>query len=256
MVSDKIRTWVPILLSANPLAPLKMFVPGGRQNSRLRRNLLLLGLIDTVLVSFALGAGTVLILYGKFIFNWGTLESSRFISLVSFFRVIVLLVIFPIVNYFFRIRPMRRQQEITGNLHVSETNSGADNLDLWLIRFALLSDLAGVLGYVFVRSEELFMLSGVCTAFGGLASASIQAAITKQIPAERVGAMLGAMGLLHAVSRVFAPVIFDGIYAGTIDIFPQTFLVVLAALLGLSFLASIFVRPHRKSRDLNDCLLN
>ncbi|KAI3329419.1 MFS general substrate transporter [Xylariaceae sp. AK1471] len=244
MVSDKIRTWVPILLSANPLAPLKMFVPGGRQNRRLRHNLLLLGLIDTVLMSAALGAGTVLILYAKFMFNWGTLESSRFISLVSFFRVIVLLVIFPTVNYFFRIRPLRRQRKLSGNVNISETNSGADNLDLWLIRFALLGDLIGVLGYVFARSEELFLLSGVCTAFGGLASATIQAAITKQIPAERVGSMLGAMGLLHAVSRVLAPIIFDGIYAGTIETFPQTFVVVLAALFGLSLLASIFVRPH------------
>jgi drug/metabolite transporter (DMT)-like permease len=102
----------------------------------------------------------------------------------------------------------------------------------------------GVLGYVFVRTEELFMLSGVWTAFGGLASATIQAAFTKQIPAERVGSMLGAMGLLHAVSRVIAPIIFDGIYAGTIEVFPQTFVVVLAALFGLSCLASIFVRPH------------
>ncbi|RYC65805.1 hypothetical protein CHU98_g398 [Xylaria longipes] len=244
IASGKLRTWLPILLSANPLAPLKMFVPSGRANRRLRRNLLLLGFIDSVLISAALGAGTVIILYAKFMFNWGTWESSRFISVVSFFRVIVLLAIFPIVNYFFRIRPLRREQQLSGNFHIDETHSGADNLDVWLLRLALLGDMIGVLGYVFVRTEELFILSAMFTAFGGLASATIQSAITKQIPVERVGAMLGAMGLLHAVSRVIAPIIFDGIYAGTIEKFPQAFVVVLASLFGLSFIASMFIRPH------------
>ncbi|KAI8623877.1 MFS general substrate transporter [Xylariaceae sp. FL1651] len=244
IVSDRNGTWLPILLSANPLAPLKMFVPSGKENSQLRRNMLLLAFIDTVFIAGALGAGTVVILYAKFMFNWGTFESSRFISIVSFFRVIVLLGIFPTVNYFFRIRPMRRRHEMSGNIHNMETNSGADNLDVWLIRFALVSDLIGVIGYTLVRTEELFVLSGVCTAFGGLASATIQSTMTKQIPAERVGSMLGAMGLLHALSRVFAPIIFDGIYAGTVETFPQTFVVVLAALFGLSLIASLFVRPH------------
>ncbi|KAI0879433.1 MFS general substrate transporter [Hypoxylon argillaceum] len=244
VASGKFRTWLVVLLNANPLAPLKMFIPSGRQNRRLRRNLLLLGFIDTVLIASTLGAGTVLILYAKFMFNWGTWESSRFISLVSFFRVIVLLVLFPTVNYFFRIRPLRREQELTGNSHISETHSGADVLDVWLLRTALMCDLVGVMGYIFVRTEELFILSGVWTSFGGLASATIQATLTKQVPAERVGSMLGAMGLLHALSRVIAPIVFDGIYATTIESFPQTFVVVLASLFGLSLLASQFVKPH------------
>ncbi len=247
IANDKLRTWLLVLLTANPLAPLKMFIPSGRENRRLRRNLLLLGFIDTVLISATLGAGTVLILYAKFMFNWGTWESSRFISIVSFFRVIVLVVIFPIVNYFFRIRPLRREQESNGNLRIEEAHSGADNLDVWLLRLALLCDTIGVVGYIFVRTEELFVLSAICTSFGGLASATIQATLTKQVPAEQVGSMLGAMGLLHAVSRVFAPIVFDGIYAGTIESFPQTFVVVLASLFGLSIFASLFLRPRCKS---------
>ncbi|KAI0428406.1 MFS general substrate transporter [Xylaria sp. FL1042] len=244
IANDKLRTSLFILLNANPLEPLKMFVPSGRENRRLRRNFLLLGFIDTVLISSTLGAGTVVILYAKFMFNWQTWESSRFISMISFFRVLVLLVFFPTVNYFFRIRPLRRQRELSGDFHIEEGHSGADNLDVWLLRLALCCDMAGVTGYVFVRSEELFMLSAVFTSFGGLASATIQSSVTKQVPVEHVGSMLGAMGLLHAVSRVFAPIIFDGIYAGTIESFPQTFVVVLASLFGLSILASLFVRPH------------
>ncbi|KAI2635532.1 MFS general substrate transporter [Xylaria nigripes] len=249
ITNDKIRAFLRILLNANPLAPLKMFVPSGRGNRRLRHNMLLLGFIDTVVAGATIGAGTVIILYAKYMFNWGTWESSRFISLISFFRVFVLLVIFPAINYFFRTRPLRRQRELDGLIHVDEAHSGADNLDIWTLRFALLSDLTGVLGYVFVRTEGLFMASAACTSFGGLASATVQCIFTKQIPAERIGSMLGAMGLLHAMGRVFAPVMFDGIYAGTIEIFPQAFVVVLASLFGLSILASLFVKPHLVLQD-------
>ncbi|KAI1329590.1 MFS general substrate transporter [Xylariaceae sp. FL0255] len=244
MANRRIDTWLSILLSANPLAPLKLFFPSGRANRALRRNLLLMAFIDTVLMSGAMGAGTVLLLYGKYMFNWGTLESSRFISIVSFCRVVVLLGIFPTLNYFFRIRPLRRRQEASGNVDAIETQSGADNLDVWLIRLALVTDFAGVMGYVFVRTEELFILSAVCTSLAGLAQATLSSSVTKQIPAERVGAMLGAMGLLHALSRVFAPMIFDGIYAGTIETFPQTFIVVLASLFALALISSVFLRPH------------
>ncbi|KAI0393874.1 MFS general substrate transporter [Xylariaceae sp. FL0594] len=244
MISDRIRTWLPILLTANPLAPLKMFFPDGRANRRLRRNLILFGFIDTVIMSSSLGAGPILILYAKFLFNWGTMDSSRFVSIVSFFRVIALLGLFPTLNYFFRVRPLRRKRRLSGDAQMEEPHLGADELDVWVIRAALMSDVIGVLGYCFVRTEALFIASGVFGAFGGLASATIQSAITKQVPAERVGAMLGAMGLLHAISRVLAPVIFDGIYAGTIESFPQAFIVVLASLFGLSLFASVFVRPH------------
>ncbi|KAI0191606.1 MFS general substrate transporter [Astrocystis sublimbata] len=244
IMNDRLRSSLLILLNANPLAPLKMFVPSGLANRLLRRNLLLMGFIDMVLISAALGAGTMIILYAKHMFNWGVLESSRFISIVSVFRVIVLLIVFPIVNYIFRIRPLRRRQRLTGNFHADETHAGADKLDVWLLRLALIGDMVGVIGYTLVRTPELFILSGVFTAFGGLASATIQASVTKQIPAEQVGSMLGAMGLLHAVSRVIAPIIFDGIYSATVGPFPQAFLVVLASLFGVSLLASLFVRPH------------
>ncbi|KAI1435272.1 MFS general substrate transporter [Xylaria sp. CBS 124048] len=244
---SKLHPWLVALLSANPLGPLKMFVPSGRENSRLRRNLILLGFIDTILVSAALGAGTVIILYAKFVFNWGTWESSRFLSVVSFCRVIVLLLVFPVINYFFRILPLRRERRLKGIFHDDddeETHSGADNLDIWIMRLSLLGDMMGVLGYALVRSEELFMVSAVFTSFGGLANATVQSIFTKQIPPEQVGAMLGAMGLLHALGRVFAPVMFDGIYAGTVETFPQAFVVVLASLFVLSVFASLFVRPH------------
>ncbi|KAI1376231.1 MFS general substrate transporter [Hypoxylon crocopeplum] len=246
IVDDHMETWLPVVLGANPLAPLKILIPGGRGNGPLRRNLIILALIDMMILSAAMGAGTVIVLYSEFIFDWGTLEASRFVSIVSMARVVILLCIFPIVNYVFRVLPLRRKRRESGDTNVVETNSGADNLDVWLLRFALLSDGLGTAGYIFVRREELFVLCGLATAFGGLASATIQSSITKHVPAERVGSILGATGLMHALGRVFAPALFNGVYAGTVETFPQAFFVLLASLFGLSVLGSFFVRPHCK----------
>ncbi|KAH8680974.1 major facilitator superfamily domain-containing protein [Xylariales sp. PMI_506] len=242
-MSETVAEWLPFLLRANPFEPLKVMAPRGQANAALRRNIIVLAFIDVVILSAAMGSGTVTILYVEYIFDWGTFESSRYVSLISFIRVIVLLGIFPIINYIFRIRPLRRQRRESG-VYATEKNAGADELDVWMLRGALISDLIGIVGYTIVRSQQLFVVSGIITAFGGLGSAVIQSSMTKHTPPERVGALLGAIGLLHALGRVFAPMLFNGIYAFTVEVFPQAFFVVLASLFAMALIGSFFVRPH------------
>ncbi|KAI1503125.1 major facilitator superfamily domain-containing protein [Biscogniauxia marginata] len=244
LVVDNMGAWIPTILGANPLAPLKILFPAGHHNGALRRNLILLAMIDTIMMSAAIGSGTIVVLYSEYMFDWGTFEASRFVSAVSLVRVMILLCILPIINYVFRLRPLRRQRELSSSPQVRETNAGADNLDVWLLRIAIMCDTSGLVGYIFARTEATFFLCGIATAFGGLANATVQSSITKHVPAERVGSLLGATGLLHALGRVFAPALFNGIYAGTIETFPQAFFVVLASLFGCAVLGSWFVRPH------------
>ncbi|KAK8105493.1 hypothetical protein PG999_008852 [Apiospora kogelbergensis] len=235
--------WLPAIFMANPLAPLKMLVPGGAGHGRLRRNMIILAFMDTIILSVAIGSGAVTILYIEYMFHWGVFDASRYVSLMSFVRVVALLGVFPLVNYIFRVRPLQRRRRESG-LHILETNSGMDELDVWLLRIALVSDVTGIIGYCLVRTPQLFIMSGVLTSFGGLGGAVIQSSITKHVPAERVGSLLGALGLLHALGRVFAPMMFNGIYAATVETFPQAFFVLLAALFGLALIGSLFIRPH------------
>ena len=127
---------------------------------------------------------------------------------------------------------------------VDEKNVGADELDVWVLRSALISDVIGIGGYIFARTQELFILSAVIAAFGGLGSASIQASMSKHVPTERVGQLLGAVGLLHALARVFFPIIFNGLYAATVSTFPQAFFVLLCSIFACALIASFTVRPH------------
>lgn len=251
-LGDIFGSWLPALLSANPFAPLKILIPSGRHNAALRRNLVILAFIDSIVLAAAMGSGTVTILYVEYVFGWGNLESSQYVSFISFIRVFILLGLFPLINYYFHVRPLRRQRR-EGGLHLDhaaeETNNGADEVDLWILRTALLSDTVGILGYAFASTQQLFVLGGILASFGGLGGVVIQSTLTKHVPSERVGSLLGAVGLLHGLGRIFAPMVFNGIYAATVATYPQAFFFVLAVMFILCLVGALTVRPHLSLKE-------
>lgn len=247
--------WLASVRHRNPLAPLRiLYVKAPGAPPDFRRNIVALAIVDMVLLGAAMGAGTVIILYSEFVFKWDNFQSSQYVSTVSTVRAFVLLCIFPVINYFFRTRPTARRRLLRPG-PVVESNKGCDTLDLWLIRSALVSDVIGATGYVFARSSPFFVLSGIITAFGGLGSATIQAAVTKHVPPEKVGQLLGAIGLLHGLARVVSPLAFNGLYHATLETFPQAIFILLTGLFGLSLAASMFVKPHGKIFEGRFCMV-
>ena len=216
----------------SPLAILWPTDPG--INPHVRRNIALLAAVDTIMFGVAMGAMNVIMLYAEYLFNWGTPETSVFVSIANFTRVTSLLIILPIIT--------RLVRGPASKAVVSE--SGSDLLDLSIIRIAIAFDMLGYIGYAVVRMGPLFIISGMLAALGGMGSPTISSAMTKHIPPERTGQMLGAMGLLHALARVVSPVIFSGIYSVTVGKFTQTVFVCLAATWGLAFILSWFLKPH------------
>jgi len=157
-------------------------------------------------------------------------------------RVVVLTCILPAINYFGRVRPAARRRRESGTADL-DRNTGADRLDIWVLRVAILSDILGSFGYIFARSEHLFFGSGMMTALGGLGSATTQSVITKHVPADRVGQLLGGIGMMHAIARVVGPVAFNGVYAVTVKTYPQTVFVMLAGLFALALLTTLLIKP-------------
>ena len=226
-----------MLRVGNLFEPLKILWPTGPGTSfAVRRNLALLASIDTIMFGVAMGSMSVVIYYTEYQFGWGNYETSKFISIVNSSRVISLLVILPLLTRIFR-----------GGRNMSKlANTGSDKFELYLIRVAVFFDTLGYLGYTLVRRPELMILSGSVAAIGGIGSPSLQAALTKHVPADKTGQLLGASGLLHALARVVAPTIFNAIYSKTVGKFTQTVFVCLTATFGVAFLLSWFVRPHGK----------
>lgn len=242
---ESMGAWLYFAQSVNPLQPLAILWPYGPSTSfRLRLNLVALAIGDTIILGSAMAAGAVTILYSELTFGWGTLESSEFISAMSIVRVFTLLGIFPVINYFARVRPAAKRR--ARGVFVDEKNGGADRVDIWVIWIALISEIVGGIGYITARNETVFVLSGLVTAFGGLGSATIQATVTKLVPQQRVGQVLGAIGMLHALGRVVGPVIFNGIYAATVGTFPQAFFVVLCGVYAVALVISFVIKPKGK----------
>ncbi|VUC23118.1 unnamed protein product [Clonostachys rosea] len=235
--------WVSRVKGANPLAPLRILWPTGPGTStRLRLNLVSLAVSDMIILGSSVAVGPVIILYSEYRFGWGTLEASIFVSAVSLTRTVILLIIFPAVNYFGRVRPAQRRRALGIVSH--ETNSGADSLDVWVIRVATAGEVLACIGYSLAQDGHAFFISGMVAAMGGLGSASIQAAITKHVPSDKVGQVLGAIGMLHALSRVIGPLAFQGLYAATVRTLPQAFLMVLGSLFCVAFLGALLLKPH------------
>lgn len=240
----------------NILEPLKVLWPTGPgSSSRLRTNLFLLASVDTIIFGVAMGAVTVTVYYMGFQFGWNTAQTSVFIFIVNTTRVSCLIIILPLLNYLVRTRRANKQRRESG-FAIPEKNSGSDTLDLNMIRTAILFELLGFCGYAIARTGTLFAAAGVVTAIGGIGSPTLQSALTKHVPHDRVGQLLGATGLLHALARVVAPILFNLIYAGTVKTFPQAVFVVLAAFFGLALVVSWFIRPHVYLEDTDETTAN
>lgn len=234
------------LKAANILGPLKILYPTGPGSSaQVRANLLLLSAVDTIIFGAAIGSMTVVIYYSMFQFNWQEYETNLFVSIANTCRVLALVIILPTLNYVIRIRPRKKASGVVP----VERNSGSDNLDLWTIRASLIFEILGYGGYALVRSGELFIICGIFASMGGIGSPTLQSALTKHVPPDRTGQLLGATGLLHALARVVCPTAYSLIYAGTVGSFTQLVFWVFVACFVIALICSLFVRPHSMSPD-------
>ncbi|KAL9631262.1 MAG: hypothetical protein Q9164_005992 [Protoblastenia rupestris] len=224
-----------IFRNTNLLAPLSILWPKEPGiNPAVRRNLFFLAAVDTTMFGVAMSSMTVTLIYSEYMFGWGNFETSVFVTIVNASRVSVLVILLPIVTRLFR-GPSGKS---------TQRNSGCDQFDLGIIRLAIFFDMMGYVGYATVRTGSQFIACGAIAAIGGMGSPTLQSALTKHVPPDRTGQLLGAMGLLHAGARVVAPTIFNLIYAQTVGKFTQMVFVCLAATFGLAFGFAWCIRPH------------
>ena len=238
--------WLSIsrLNPINLVTPLSILMPSvGRPSAlfpnrhgaspALRRNIILLCAIDTAVFGVAIGTAQVLIIYAEYMFGWGDVESSIFVSVVNTVRVITLFLILPVVTRIF-----------TGQARQTNGITGSTKLDINLIRLSVFLDLVGYIGYALAIHGSLMILSGIIAAFGGMGSPTLQSSLTKHVPGDRIGQMLGAMGLLHALARITAPTVLNLLYSVTVGKFTPMVFVCLATVFGIAFILSFFIQAH------------
>jgi MFS family permease len=233
--------WKPLVDFLNVFEPLKILWPTDPGTSpAVRRNLVLLAATDGIIFGVGSGAMAAVILYSNYKFVWDAYTQSMFMSVVSSSRVVCLFVVLPTITRIFR----GKSHSKTSHL---EPQTGASLFELSIIRLAIFFDMLGFLGYTLASNGNLFIMSGAVASMGGIGSPTLQAALTKHVPPDRVGQLLGAMGLLHAFARVASPTIFNELYARTVGHFDQAVFVVLTALFGVAWFVSWLIRPGGKS---------
>jgi MFS family permease len=205
------RPWTTVTNLANIFKPLSILSPPRDQTSDITRtNLVLLAAVDTVVFGVTLGSASIVVMYSEFMFKWGNFQSSLFVSIANTFRVGMLVFVLPLV---FRIFAHRLNRPSHGT---AARGGNSDKFDISVIRAAVLFDVLGYIGYAIVPNGNLFILSGVIASVGGIASPTLQSALTTHVAADKTGELLGAISLLHALSRIAAPAALHLVYSLTI----------------------------------------
>ncbi|KAI5811264.1 tetracycline-efflux transporter-like protein [Peziza echinospora] len=252
LLQDHSGIFLQKIVRMNPLKPLRILYPTGPGSSpRLRLNLMLLAAADALFYGVGMGGVAVIILYAQKTFDWQNYESSMFLSATSSLRVLLLFVILPLGVKGLRVWKEKRAAGQPVNVNVVEDirHSGADSLDIGLIRFAIFTELFGYLGFALAANGSQFTLAGMLTALGGVGSPTVRSALTKHIPRDKTGQLLGASALLHSLARVIFPTAFGLVYAATVGTFPTTVFACLSSVFLVVAALSWFVVPHVKLHE-------
>lgn len=230
-VWKSIRAW-------NMFEPLWVLRPTGPGSSAaLRRNLFLIAGIDTLMFGVAMGTINIILIYAQYRFGWDEVAASLYVSSVNICRVLALIGLLPLL-----IRLFRNQAGPSGHF-------GADALDINIIRGSLVFDLIGYLGYALTPNGAIMVAAGLIASVGGIGSPTLQSALTKHVPADLTGQVLGASALLHALARVVAPTVFNLIYSKTVKIYAGIVFGCLTFIFVIAFGMSWFLKPHGMSNN-------
>jgi MFS family permease len=229
--------WISHLRSINFFEPLKVLYPKDDPMTppAARRNLVLLATIDGVMFGVGLGAIMSIVLYINYHFQFDTATQSIFVSVISISRVTTLIVILPLLSKLFRRKTPPGEPE---------PRTGTDRFELGIIRLSITLDVIGFIGYIFASTGTMFVVFAIISSTGGMGSPTLQAALTKHVPPNRVGQLLGAMALLHSIGRVGGPVVFNTLYSLTVKSFDRAIFVVLAVVFSMTWVLSWALTPN------------
>ena len=235
------RPWTTFTNIANIFKPLSILLPPRDQTSDITRaNLVLLATVDTVVFGVTLGSVSLVVMYSEYMFKWGNFEASIFVSIANTCRVGMLVVGLPLVFRIFSYRTNRSGHGPTAK------GGYSDKFDISIIRIAVFFDVLGYIGYAIAPTATLFIVSGVIASVGGIASPTLQSALTTHVAADKTGELLGAISLLHALSRIAVPAVLNLVYSLTIGTASSVVFWCLAAVFGGAWGAAWGIRVRQR----------
>ncbi|KAK7203375.1 major facilitator superfamily domain-containing protein [Myxozyma melibiosi] len=217
----------------NFLTPLRALWPNDGTRYIIKKNIILLSVIDTFFHGVEIGVLMNVLLYAELTFGWTSVATGIFISFSSFIRAFSLVVVLPLmVHYHQKWKP-----------HILH-EVGASKGDVFLIRISFLFCIVSYVVMALARNTTEFLIGGLLGAAGSIGSPTAASAITKHVPKQNTGAILGALSLLQSIATVIGPLVFSNIYASTVTYAPKTIFYVVIGLFGGSLGCSMFLKEH------------
>lgn len=243
-ISSRFQAWVRAVKKSRPYALVKILTTHVEGSSgQIRANLLILLLIDSVTSSVATAYMTISIAYTKFRFNWDNVRSTIFVSIEHLTALFTLFVILPLLKKLQTVRERKRQRTVSED---PSSHPPPESLDSTIIRSGVLLQTAGFLGLSLAENGNFFILSSSFAALSAIASPAILSSLTKLVPEQQAGQLLGLVGVLHSVTRIMATAFFEYIYQHTVSQFAPAVLFCMFGTLALALVLSLGVRANGK----------
>ncbi|KAK9455402.1 major facilitator superfamily domain-containing protein [Dipodascopsis uninucleata] len=229
-----------MLKAVNFFEPLKAFWPNDGTRLILKKNLALLGIMDTLAVGNSLAEMMAVLMYSEYTFDWDSVESGRYVTVIGICRTILLFLVLPnVVEY---LKNYVKRLQIRNSTYIpDEEISGANDVDIILIRGSAIIGMTAYLGFFLSNSPSHFLMCGALSAFAGGLAPTLESCISKHVPSLKTGNILGAVALSHSIARVVAPTAYLGIYSLTVSVYPKTLFLVFISSFLLVFISSFFI---------------
>lgn len=211
--------------------------------------------------------------YAQLKFGWTAVDLGNLMSLSGVVRIIALLVVIPLLVKIVRrphSEPVREgdpasspsnselaaqsaQSALTKkgdedwNRHKAEHRIIHDyKFDLLLARVSLCIDISSYTAIIFTTTATHFLLCTVAQGLGAGGHPAMSSLCLMFADPKETGKLMGAVAVLQIMfSQILGPLFFNGVFAATVDTFPEAIFVLGTALYFVTLVFLVLVRVRR-----------
>ncbi|KAK9372198.1 major facilitator superfamily domain-containing protein [Lipomyces chichibuensis] len=217
----------------NIFSSLRVLWPKDGTRPVIKKNIAILATIEMMIAGCQTDSMRLILLYAEFVYGWSSITANYVVSFNGIGRALALLVILPMIMSAIRWLHPRPQTEV-----------GASVTDIFVIQFSIICEMVSFAGMCIAGNTLFFAVFALIGSFGAIGSPTTMSTLTKHVPNDKVGAILGSVAWLQSIWTLFTPILFNSIYAYTVGIYTQAAFVTIIVFYFLTLVISLFVSEH------------
>ncbi|KAK9353980.1 major facilitator superfamily domain-containing protein [Lipomyces doorenjongii] len=217
----------------NIFSSLRVLWPNDGIRPVIKKNIAILATIEMMIAGCQTNSMTLILLYAEFVYGWSSITANYVVSFNGIGRALALLVILPMIMSAIRWFHPRPQTEV-----------GASVTDKFVIQFSIVCEMVSFAGMCIARNSVFFAVFALIGSFGAIGSPTTMSTLTKHVPNDKVGAILGSVAWLQSIWTIFTPILFSSIYAYTVGVHTQAAFLTIIVFYFLTLVVSFFVSVH------------